>query len=115
LANGLVIYSEKLAFGVSGENLTSRVRKLLFRGIIYKQVSWFDDEQKAPGVLTTVLSEDVGSLNGMTTETLSTVIEAFLGLALGLAISMIFCWQMSLITIGTIPIMVFGAFAMSKL
>jgi ATP-binding cassette, subfamily B (MDR/TAP), member 1 len=112
---GCIIGAEKLAFGVSGENLTSRVRKLLFRGIIYKQVSWFDDEQKAPGVLTTVLSEDVASLNGMTTETLSTVIEACLGLVLGVLLAAYFCWPMSLITIGTIPIMIVGVIAMAKL
>lgn len=92
LGIGILVFLEKLIFGVSGENLTGSVRKLLFRGIIYKQVCWFDDELKAPGVLTTVLSEDVASLNGMTTETLATVMEAFLGLALGVLLSAYFCW-----------------------
>jgi ATP-binding cassette subfamily B (MDR/TAP) protein 1 len=100
---------------VSGENLTGSVRKLLFRGIIFKQVSWFDDEMKAPGVLTTVLSEDVASLNGMTTETLATVLEALLGLVLGVLLSAYFCWQMSLMTIATIPIIIVGVIAMSNL
>ena len=81
-----------MIFGISGENLTHSVRKVLFKGIIFKQVCWFDDEKKAPGVLTTVLSEDVACLNGMTTETLSTVMEAFLGLALGVALSAYYCW-----------------------
>jgi ABC-type multidrug transport system fused ATPase/permease subunit len=115
IAIGIVIYIEKLVYGISGENLTARVRKLLFRGIIFKQVSWFDDEKKAPGVLTTVLSEDVASLNGMTTETLSTVLEAILGLVLGVLLSAYFCWPMSLMTIGCIPVMIVGVIAMSKL
>jgi ABC-type multidrug transport system fused ATPase/permease subunit len=92
LGIGILVFLEKLIFGVSGENLTGSVRKLLFRGIIYKQVCWFDDELKAPGVLTTVLSEDVASLNGMTTETLATVMEAFMGLVLGVLLSAYFCW-----------------------
>lgn len=100
---------------MSGENLTGSVRKLLFRGIIFKQVSWFDVEMKAPGVLTTVLSEDVASLNGMTTETLATVLEALLGLVLGVLLSAYFCWQMSLMTIATIPIIIVGVVAMSNL
>lgn len=57
LGIGILVFLEKLIFGVSGENLTGSVRKLLFRGIIYKQVCWFDDELKAPGVLTTVLQK----------------------------------------------------------
>lgn len=112
---GLLIFFEKLIFGVSGENLTATVRKLLFRGIIFKQVCWFDDELKAPGVLTTVLSEDVGALNGMTTETLAIVMEAFLGLILGVLLSAYFCWQMSLMTIATVPILIVGVIAMSNL
>ena len=112
---GIVIGLEKLVYGVSGENLTHSVRKLLFKGIIFKQVSWFDDEKKAPGVLTTVLSEDVAMLNGMTTETLSTVLEALLGLVLGVILACIFSWRMALLTIATVPIMIVGVIAMSKL
>lgn len=112
---GILIFTEKLIFGISGENLTYSVRKILFRGIIYKQVCWFDDEKKAPGVLTTVLSEDVALLNGMTTETLSTVMEAFLGLGLGLALSCYYSWQMALLTIATVPILIVGVIAMAKL
>jgi ATP-binding cassette subfamily B (MDR/TAP) protein 1 len=92
IAIGILVFLEKLMYGVSGENLTNRVRQLLFRGIIYKQVSWFDDEKKAPGVLTTVLSEDVASLNGMTTETLAGVLEAILGLVFGLLLALYFSW-----------------------
>jgi ABC-type multidrug transport system fused ATPase/permease subunit len=115
IAIGMLVGTERLIFGVSGENLTSNVRKLLFRGIIFKQVSWFDDEQKAPGVLTTVLSEDVAALNGMTTETLATVMEAMLGLLLGVLLSAYFSWPMALLTIATVPIMIIGVIAMSNL
>ena len=33
---------EKAMFGVTGENLTCSVRKDLIRGILFKQISWFD-------------------------------------------------------------------------
>lgn len=112
---GIIIFLEKLIFGIAGENLTSSVRKLLFRGIIYKQVCWFDDEKKAPGVLTTVLSEDITALNGMTTETLAVVMEAFLGLILGVLLACYFSWQMALLTIATVPIIIVGVIAMSNL
>jgi len=84
--------TERICLGVTGENLTFNVRKELVRGILYKQLSWFDREERAPGVLTNVLSEDISLLNGMTTETIAVMIEAFLGLVLGLLLALYFCW-----------------------
>jgi len=92
LGIGIVAGVEKILFGVMGEKLTYEVRKELLRGIIYKQLSWFDSEKRAPGILTNVISEDISTLNGMTTETLSTVVEAALGLVLGLILGCIYCW-----------------------
>ena len=106
---------EKAMFGVTGENLTCSVRKDLIRGIIYKQISWFDKEDRAPGILSNVLSEDVAYLNGMTTETVAVVIEAGLGLLLGVVLSTIISWQMALFTVLCSPIMLVGVVAMSRL
>ena len=102
-------------FGMTGENLTYNVRRDLMRGICFKQVEWFDRENRAPGILTNVLSADVTSLNGMTTETVSTIVEAGMGFIIGLVISSFFCWQMALATIACSPIMLIGIVAMSRL
>lgn len=112
---GGIAGTEKAMFGITGENLTYNVRRDLLRGILFKQVQWFDREDRAPGILTNVLSEDVSSLNGMTTETVATLIEAFLGLLLGLLISMAISWRMALLTVAVSPVMLLGVFAMSRL
>lgn len=75
-----------------GENLTFSVRKQLFNGIIYKHLAWFDNKDRAPGILSNVLSEDVTLLNGLTTEVISLLIESFLALVIGMIISLIFSW-----------------------
>jgi len=106
---------EKALFAVTGENLTYNVRRDLMRGILYKQVSWFDREDRAPGILTNVLSEDVSALNGMTTETISVLFEAFLSLILGMFLSMLISWRMSLLTVACSPVMLIGVIAMSRL
>lgn len=89
---GLISFLQKYLFGYVGENLTFTVRKLLFKGILYKHVSWFDDKKRAPGVLTNLMAEDVTELNGLTTETVAVMIEAFFGIAFGLIIACIFSW-----------------------
>ena len=75
-----------------GEKLTFEIRKELMRGVVFKQLSWFDNENRAPGILTNVFSEDVSNLNGMTTETLSTIVEAGLSLVIAIAIACIYSW-----------------------
>lgn len=89
---GLFNGTERILIGICGENLTFKVRLELVRGIMYKQLSWFDKESRAPGVLTGVLSEDISMLNGMTTETIVIMIEAFLSLVVGLVLAIYYCW-----------------------
>ena len=43
-------------------------------------------------MLSSYFSEDVAALNGLTTEVVSTLVEAIAGLALGVAIAMYFSW-----------------------
>ena len=112
---GSISGTEKALFAVTGENLTFEVRKDLMKGILFKQVAWFDAEEHAPGILTNVLSEDVSALNGMTTETVSTLVEAFVGLLLGLTVSSFISWKMALFTIAASPVMIIGVVAMSRL
>jgi len=112
---GAIAATEKALFGVSGETLTAGVRKSLIRAVMYKQLSWFDDERRAPGVLSSYFSEDVASLNGLTTETMSTLVEAICGLTAGVVVALYFCWQQALLTICCSPIILVGVVAMSRL
>jgi ABC-type multidrug transport system fused ATPase/permease subunit len=82
---------------------------------MYKQLSWFDSESRAPGVLTGVLSEDISLLNGMTTETIVVMVEAVMGLAFGVLIGIYFCWIQTLVVLLFSPILITGAIALSRL
>jgi ABC transporter transmembrane region len=115
LGIGIICGVEKILFGIMGEKLTYEIRKELLRGVVFKQLSWFDHENRAPGILTNVFSEDVSNLNGMTTETLSTVIEAGLSLVIAISIACIYCWQLSLLVAISLPIMLVGVVFMSRL
>lgn len=112
---GALLSSEKMMFGITGENLTASVRVDLMKGMLFKQLCWFDSEKRAPGILTSIMSENVTSLNGMTTETIAIIVETFLGMILGLLVSCYFSWRMALTTIALSPVMAIGVVAMSKL
>lgn len=84
---GIVGFLQKAVFSITGENLTYDVRSRLYRALIHKQVSWFDRKETAPGILTNILSEDITNLNGLTTETIATLVESVIALFAGIALS----------------------------
>ena len=112
---GVFSFLQKYIFMYIGENLTFDVRKELYRGIIYKDISWFDNKDRAPGILSNVLSEDIGALNGMTTEHLAILTESFLGLIIGVILAMCYTWKMGLITLAMVPLVSLGGVMMSRL
>lgn len=67
-ASGTVAFLQKLLFSQAGEGLTLSIRRQLFTEIMYKNVAWFDRKSRAPGILSTVFSEDITNLNGLSTE-----------------------------------------------
>jgi ATP-binding cassette subfamily B (MDR/TAP) protein 1 len=92
LGMGFIGFLQKLLFFITGENLTFDVRNLLFTSLVHKQISWFDRKDRAPGIISNILSEDITNLNGLTTETISTLFESMLALFVGVAVSAYFSW-----------------------
>ena len=88
---GLSAFVQKLCFGFGGDNLTHTLRVKLFEAFLRKHVGWFDDKQRAPGILSNILTEDISCVNGLTTEAIGIIIEA----ALGLTVSCAFCFYFS--------------------
>jgi ATP-binding cassette, subfamily B (MDR/TAP), member 1 len=115
LGMGIVGALQKLVFSITGENLTYDVRFRLYQSLIYKQISWFDRKEKAPGILTNILSEDITNLNGLTTETLATIIESFIALLAGITLSAFFQWRMAVICILATPFVMIGGVVMARL
>jgi ABC-type multidrug transport system fused ATPase/permease subunit len=95
--------------------LTFTVRSLLYKSLVYKQISWFDRKDKAPGILSNILSEDITNLNGLTTETLGTVLESSVALIAGITLSSFFEWRMTLVCLAAVPFVMLGGVVMSRL
>jgi ATP-binding cassette subfamily B (MDR/TAP) protein 1 len=112
---GFSTYFQKLFFGRGGENLTFTLRVKLFTAILHKNIGWFDNKNRAPGILTNIITEDISSVNGLTTETVGIAVEAGLGLTFSCLICFIFAWQLAIIVTITSPFMVLGGLGISKL
>ena len=112
---GFTGFLQRFVFNYTGENLTFDVRSLLFGSLIHKQISWFDRKDRAPGVLSNILSEDITNLNGLTTETVAVLFESFLALVVGISVSSFFSWQMSIVCLLATPFVMLGGILMARL
>lgn len=82
---------------------------------MYKNVAWFDRKSRAPGILSTVFSEDISNLNGLSTEIVGTMSETAFCLIFGIWLSAFFEWRMTLVCIAATPLVMLGGMLMSKL
>ena len=56
---GITGFVQKVTFGYGGENLSLGLRMKLFEAFMLKHIGWFDNKNRAPGILTKVLIEDI--------------------------------------------------------
>lgn len=52
-------------FGISGENLTKRLRSKGFKSMLSQEVGWFDDKKNNVGTLCTRLSTEAAAIQGV--------------------------------------------------
>ena len=112
---GFTGYVQRSLFAYTGENLTLAVRNNLFESLMHKQICWYDRKDKAPGILSNILSEDITNLNGLTTETVGVLLESFIGLIAGIVVSAIFEWRMAIVCIFMTPFIIVGAVVMARI
>ena len=98
-----------------GENLSYVLRIELIKGVVYKQISWFDREDRAPGILTGVFSENITELNGMTSEVIVTIVEVLCSMTFGIVGGFIVCWQQACFALLLSPIVLGGGYMASKI
>jgi ATP-binding cassette, subfamily B (MDR/TAP), member 1 len=98
------------AFAICAERLILRARRMAFSHILRQDVEFFDDPLHSSGIMTSFVSSDVNALSGLSGVFLGTVFSAVTtvvgGLALGLAVG----WKLTLVTMGTIPVVLISGY-----
>jgi len=105
----------KFSFGKVGENITMHCRQDLYQSILKKNVSWHDRSENAAGILSSVLAQDVQTLNGVSTEVLSVYMEALFAMIGGIVLSCIFSWKVALVGLAISPLMIIGGAISAKI
>eukprot|EP00439_Symbiodinium_sp_Y106_P064608 s2683_g10.t1 len=92
-------------FSIVGEAMTQRLRVAILTGMFRQEVGFHDDPANTPGMLSKALE-----LWAFRVATLCKSVQAkaaaMSSLVVGLVIAFVYCWQMSLVMLGSIPIMI---------
>jgi len=92
-------------FSILGEAMTQRLRVAILTGMFRQEVGFHDNPANTPGMLSKALE-----LWAFRVATLCKSVQAkaaaMSSLVVGLVIAFVYCWEMSLVMLGSIPIMI---------
>lgn len=104
-----------LLFAISGEALTKRLRSQAFEATLRQEIAYFDDPKNNTGALCARLATEASAVQGATGIRIGLTLQNFASLGVGIIISFVFSWQLTLLVLGFVPFMVVGGFLQSKL
>ncbi|GAB2287878.1 ABC transporter B member 19 [Dionaea muscipula] len=98
-------------FSIMGENLTTRVRRKMLAAILRNEVGWFDEEEHNSSLLAARLATDAADVKSAIAERISVVLQNMTSLLTSFIVAFIVEWRVSLLILGTFPLLVLANFA----
>lgn len=104
-----------MLFACSGEALTKRLRSQAFCALLRQEVAYFDNPKNNTGAICTRLATEASAVQGATGIHVGVTIRNFMALGVGIIISFVFSWQISLLVLAFVPCMVAAGFLQNRL
>lgn len=103
---GLGTLTQTYMFNVAGVKLTTRLRQRAFKTIVSQEIGYFDDQRNSVGALCARLAGDCSNVQGATGSRVGIMVQAVSTLLLGIVMSFIYSWNLSLVTLVTVPFVI---------
>jgi ABC-type multidrug transport system fused ATPase/permease subunit len=87
-------YLQNFMFGLSGERLTARLRKMSFKAMLRQDIAWFDDEKHGTGALTAKLATEAQLVQGLVGQRIGIITQLLVTIVAGLVIGFVYSWKM---------------------
>ncbi|XP_048566622.1 ABC transporter B family member 20-like [Triticum urartu] len=107
----LANFLQHFYFGIMGEKMTERVRRMMFSAILRNEVGWFDDEENSADILSMRLANDATFVRAAFSNRLSIFIQDTSAIFVALLLGMLLEWRVALVALATLPILVISAVA----
>ncbi|XP_052753180.1 ATP-dependent translocase ABCB1-like isoform X2 [Galleria mellonella] len=101
ITNFITVY----LYGVAGEYLTERLRKIMFEKLLQQEIAYYDDKNNSTGALCARLAGEAAAVQGATGQRIGTVLQAIGSLILAQILSLYYEWRVGLIACAFVPFM----------
>lgn len=98
-------------FGIMGEKMTERVRRMMFSAMLRNEVGWFDEEENSADTLSMRLANDATFVRAAFSNRLSIFIQDSAAILVAVLIGMLLQWRLALVALATLPILTVSAIA----
>lgn len=98
-------------FGIMGEKMTERVRRMMFSAMLRNEVGWFDEEENSADNLSMRLANDATFVRAAFSNRLSIFIQDSAAVIVAVLIGMFLQWRLALVALATLPILMVSAIA----
>ncbi|GMP28913.1 hypothetical protein CsSME_00004257 [Camellia sinensis var. sinensis] len=98
-------------FSIMGENLTTRVRRMMLAVILRNEVGWFDEEEHNSSLVAARLATDAADVKSAIAERISVILQNMTSLLTSFIVAFVVEWRVSLLILATFPLLVLANFA----
>ncbi|KAL8093361.1 ABC transporter B family member 20 [Apium graveolens] len=98
-------------FGIMGEKMTERIRRMMFSAMLRNEVGWFDEEENSADTLSMRLANDATFVRAAFSNRVSIFIQDSAAIIVAVLIGMILEWRLALVALGTLPVLTISAIA----
>ncbi|XP_030514261.1 ABC transporter B family member 20 isoform X1 [Rhodamnia argentea] len=98
-------------FGIMGEKMTERVRRMMFSAMLRNEVGWFDEEENSADTLSMRLANDATFVRAAFSNRLSIFIQDSAAVIVAVLIGMLLQWRLALVACATLPVLTVSAIA----
>ncbi|KAK9468222.1 P-loop containing nucleoside triphosphate hydrolase protein [Lipomyces arxii] len=99
-----VLTNGALAF--VAQRLVRRIRYLSFRQMLRQDIAFFDRDENSTGALTSTLSRDAQSVEGISGSTLGQILNAAVNVAAGLVLALIVAPKIAIVCAACVPVLI---------
>ncbi|RNA33916.1 Multidrug resistance 1 [Brachionus plicatilis] len=111
----LNVEKQNSMFGISGENLTKRLRSKGFKTMLKQDIAWFDNQENSVGILCTKLAVEAAAVQGAAGIRIGALLMNLGNLGIGLVLALVYGWAIALTILAFVPFMIVGGVLQTKM
>ncbi|XP_020583344.1 ABC transporter B family member 6-like [Phalaenopsis equestris] len=107
----LANFLQHFYFGIMGEKMTERIRRMMFSAMLRNEVGWYDEDENSVDILSMRLANDATFVRAAFSNRLSIFIQDTAAVVVAVVIGMLLEWRIALVALATLPVLTVSAIA----